>query len=163
MPAISNKSALPEEEETLRLPCLATWAPPAAATKLDAVDTLNRFAPSPPVPTISTTFSVCSSTRFIKSRITWAAALISSALSPFMASPTSRPPICASEASPVMIWRISACIALKERSSRRITALIASRICMSRKAPKAYEFGDQPRCKKLANNAWPWRVSIDSG
>ncbi len=42
-----------------RLPCLATLPPAAATTKDAAEDTLKMFAPSPPVPTTSTTcFSV---------------------------------------------------------------------------------------------------------
>ena len=53
---------LPELDETERLPCLATRPPPQATTKLEAVDTLNRLAPSPPVPTMSTMCSPLTST-----------------------------------------------------------------------------------------------------
>ena len=55
-PAVSNKSAAPVVEETERLPCLATVPPAAATTIAQALDTLNRLALSPPVPTISTAF-----------------------------------------------------------------------------------------------------------
>ena len=39
-----------------RLPCFATGIPAAAITREDVVEMLNEFAPSPPVPTISSTF-----------------------------------------------------------------------------------------------------------
>ena len=42
-------SAEPQRELTLRLPCLATGSPQAAATKAVAVETLMRPEPSPPV------------------------------------------------------------------------------------------------------------------
>ena len=57
-PSASSTSALPDLLDTLRLPCLATFAPAAAATNIDAVEMLNVCAPSPPVPTMSTKFDV---------------------------------------------------------------------------------------------------------
>ena len=54
MPACSNKSDEPDLPDTPRPPCLAMVAPAALITKLAAVETLNKFCPSPPVPTIST-------------------------------------------------------------------------------------------------------------
>ena len=53
--SVSSTSDDPLLLETDRLPCLATCAPAAAATNVAAVDTLNRLAPSPPVPTTSIT------------------------------------------------------------------------------------------------------------
>ena len=54
-PKASNTSAAPDLEETPRFPCFATGIP-ALATTMDAVvEILNVFAPSPPVPTISST------------------------------------------------------------------------------------------------------------
>ena len=54
-PSASSTSALPLREDTERLPCFATFAPAAAATKVAAVEMLKVCAPSPPVPTTSTT------------------------------------------------------------------------------------------------------------
>ncbi len=39
-PSASNTSALPQVEDTERPPCLATFAPAAAATKAETVETL---------------------------------------------------------------------------------------------------------------------------
>eukprot|EP00955_Chlamydomonas_euryale_P070003 360641-Chlamydomonas_euryale.AAC.4 len=51
----SSTSALPHRLDTERLPCLATFAPAAAATMLAPVEMLTLPMPSPPVPTMSTT------------------------------------------------------------------------------------------------------------
>src|SRR5882672_8935374 len=56
-PSASNTSALPDCEDTARLPCLATRPPAAAQTNMDAVEMLKVCAPSPPVPTMSTRLS----------------------------------------------------------------------------------------------------------
>jgi hypothetical protein len=56
-PSASSTSALPDFDDTLRLPCLAIFAPAAAATNIDAVEMLKVCEPSPPVPTMSTKFS----------------------------------------------------------------------------------------------------------
>ena len=53
-PSASSTSALPELDETLRPPCLATRAPAAAATSIAAVEMLKLCAASPPVPHRST-------------------------------------------------------------------------------------------------------------
>src|SRR3546814_16579999 len=66
-------------EDTLRLPCLATRAPAAATTKIDAVEILNVCAPSPPVPTMSTRFDLSATgTGSATSRNTFTAPAISS-------------------------------------------------------------------------------------
>ena len=52
-PKASKQSAVPHLEEAARLPCLATFIPPAAATKAEVVEMLKLWALSPPVPTIS--------------------------------------------------------------------------------------------------------------
>ncbi len=49
-PSASSTSALPDFDETLRLPCLATLAPAAAATNIEAVEMLKVCEASPPVP-----------------------------------------------------------------------------------------------------------------
>ena len=55
MPSSSSTSADPAAELAARFPCFATAAPAAAATSAAAVEMLNVCAPSPPVPTMSTT------------------------------------------------------------------------------------------------------------
>ena len=52
-PRASSTSAEPLLDDTPRLPCLATFAPAAAATNIAVVEMLKLCAPSPPVPTIS--------------------------------------------------------------------------------------------------------------
>jgi hypothetical protein len=110
---------------------LATRQPAAAATKALAVDTLNRLAPSPPVPTMSTRWRRFSITTGVtSSRITMAAPVISSRDSLFMRNATRKPPICASVAPPVMIWRITSFICSVDRSMCSTTAARASWIFM---------------------------------
>ena len=116
-PAASNTSALPVELETERLPCLATLPPQAATTNAAAVETLNKLAPSPPVPQVSTIFSALMTTGVAKSRITCAAPVISSTVSPFMRKATKKAPICASLAAPVISCCITAVICSRLRSS----------------------------------------------
>ena len=102
-PAASNTSALPVEDDTLRLPCLATLPPAAATTNAAAVETLKILAPSPPVPQVSTRCGSLIVTGVASSRITRAAPVISSMVSPFIRKATKKPPICASLAAPVMM------------------------------------------------------------
>ena len=52
-PSASRQSAVPHWDEAARLPCLATFMPPAAATRAEVVEILKLWALSPPVPTIS--------------------------------------------------------------------------------------------------------------
>ena len=127
-PAASSRSALPERLETARLPCLATLPPAAATTKVQAVEMLKVPVASPPVPTMSTTCSPSTFTPVASSRITCAAAAISSTVSPFMRRPIRNPPICAGVASPVMIRRITVVICSGVRSRRSVTVRMAS--CM---------------------------------
>ena len=51
----SSTSAAPQELDTARLPCLATWAPAAAASTQAPVEMFTDPIPSPPVPTMSNT------------------------------------------------------------------------------------------------------------
>ena len=80
-----STSEEPELVDTPRLPCLAMVTPAAAATKADAVDTLNKFEPSPPVPTISTALGLQISMVSASSIIVLAQVVISSIDSPFAA------------------------------------------------------------------------------
>jgi hypothetical protein len=83
-PRASSTSALPVLLLTLRLPCLATWAPAAAATNIEQVEMLKLWAPSPPVPTTSTRCGRGpSGTLLDSSRMTCAAAVISPMVSFF--------------------------------------------------------------------------------
>ena len=54
MPRASRTSAEPVCEVMARLPCLATEAPAAAATRAAAVEMLKLPEESPPVPQVST-------------------------------------------------------------------------------------------------------------
>ena len=54
-PSASRQSAVPHREDAARLPCLATFIPPAAAISAEVVEMLKLWALSPPVPTISNT------------------------------------------------------------------------------------------------------------
>ena len=89
------------------MPCLATGTPPAATTKAEVVEILKELAPSPPVPTIS------SASRSWSSRTQWARmeaaqAVISSMVSPFMASAVRKADIWIGLAWPPMISSITA-------------------------------------------------------
>ena len=130
-PAASSTSADPDFEETERLPCFATRPPAAATTNAEAVDTLKMFAPSPPVPQVSTKKSFSTSTFCDSSRITLAAPTISSIVSPFIRRPINTAPICASVASPVMINRITAIISSAFKSRFAQTSIIASWIVIT--------------------------------
>ena len=88
-PSAASTSALPHFEETARLPCLATRAPPAAATKAAVVEMLNVCEESPPVPQVSIRRSCETSTRAARSRSACAAPAISSGVSPLIRRATS--------------------------------------------------------------------------
>ena len=88
-PSASSTSALPDFDDTERPPCLATRAPAAAATNIDAVEMLKVCAASPPVPTMSSSGGPGgTSTLVANSRITCAAAAISPTVSFFTRRPT---------------------------------------------------------------------------
>ena len=61
-PSASRTSAEPQRELTERLPCLATRAPAAEATKAAAVEMLKAPEQSPPVPQVSMRFETRLST-----------------------------------------------------------------------------------------------------
>ena len=100
-PKASKTSALPQLDDTERPPCLATFAPAAAATKALTVDTLKVWMPSPPVPQVSIKCGLARVATLVdNSRMTLAAAAISSTLSPLMRSATKIAAICACVNSP---------------------------------------------------------------
>ena len=79
-PRASRQSAVPHWEEAARLPCLATFPPPAAVTRAAVVEMLKLWALSPPVPTISMR-SIPVSTRVAWARMAAAQPAISSMVS----------------------------------------------------------------------------------
>ena len=81
-PSASRQSAVPHWEEAARLPCFATFMPPAAATSAEVVEMLKLRALSPPVPTISK-MSMPVSTLVAWSRMAAAQPAISSVVSAF--------------------------------------------------------------------------------
>ncbi len=110
-PSASMTSALPDFDDTARLPCLATRAPAAAQTKVAAVEMLNVYAASPPVPTTSTRLSgSLTSTFAASSRMTCAAAVISPIVSFLTRRPTVMAAIITGDICPLMIWRMSSSI-----------------------------------------------------
>ena len=110
-PSASSTSALPDFDDTLRLPCLAMRAPAAAATNIEHVEMLKVWEPSPPVPTMSTR-CVRSATSTVRenSRITVAAPAISPTVSFFTRNPVRMAAVMVGETSPRMIWRIRSTI-----------------------------------------------------
>ena len=110
-PSASSTSALPDFDDTPRLPCLATFAPAAAATNIEAVEMLKVCEPSPPVPTISTKCGLSGTcTLLANSRITCAAAAISPMVSFFTRMPVMIAADITGEISPFISMRISASI-----------------------------------------------------
>jgi hypothetical protein len=110
-PSASITSALPDFDDTARLPCFATRAPAAAQTNVAALEMLKVCAASPPVPTTSTRFSGSFTwTRAASSRITCAAAVISPIVSFFTRSPIVIAAIITGDICPLMIWRMRSSI-----------------------------------------------------
>ena len=84
-PSASNTSAAPHLLEAALFPCFATGTPPAEMTSAEVVEILKELERSPPVPTISNT-SISLRSLVQCSLIPAAEAVISSIVSPFMAS-----------------------------------------------------------------------------
>jgi len=124
-PSSDSTSEEPLELETDRLPCFAMRPPAAATTKVAAVDTLNKSAPSPPVPARSMRPLRSISTGVASDRMALAAPTISSMVSPFIRSPTNKPPICASVAWPCMTASITCSISARLKDWPSTTCAIA--------------------------------------
>lgn len=114
-PSFSRTSEAPDAEEAARLPCLTTFAPVPAMTIADIVEMFTVFAPSPPVPTMSTVRPGTSMT-FACSYIVRTSPVISWTVSPLARSATANPAICASVASPRMIRSIAHAVSSADRS-----------------------------------------------
>src|SRR2546422_3162655 len=135
-PSASSTSALPDFDDTERLPCLATRAPAPAATNMAAVEILNVCEASPPVPTTSSRLSGSgTSTRVANSRMTCAAAAISPTVSFLTRRPTVSAAIITGEASPLMILRIMASISSWKISRCSIVRCSASCMVMGMIVP----------------------------
>src|SRR6185503_17457816 len=143
-PSASSTSALPDFDDTDRPPCLATRAPAAAATNIDAVDMLNVCEASPPVPTMSTRCSwSATSTLVANSRITCAAAAISPIVSFLTRRPTVSAAIITGDTSPLMMrrisdsissWKISRCSIVRWSASVSVIAMMSTKL--ARAAPR---------------------------
>src|SRR5512139_1911294 len=126
-PSDSITSALPLLLLTLRPPCLLTLAPAAAATNMAQVEMLKVWAPSPPVPTMSTRWVRSATVTLVEnSRITCAAAVISPMVSFFTRRPVIKAAISTGDISPPMMrrmrcsissWKISRCSMTRCRAS----------------------------------------------
>lgn len=118
-PSASSTSALPLDEDALRLPCLAIGTPAAAATNMAVVEMLKVWLPSPPVPHMSSRSSGLGVTTGVaNSRMTCAAAVISPTVSFFTRRPISRALAICGDISPrismrircsISSWKISRC------------------------------------------------------
>ncbi len=178
-PSASSTSALPDFDDTLRLPCLATRAPAAAATNIDAVEILKVCAPSPPVPTMSIRCVLSATgTGKANSRITVAAPAISPTVSFLTRKPLRIAAVMVGETSPRMICRIRSTI-----SSWKISrcSIVRCRACcgvmgMGLDSGSAYAgafdgvlrapgptLRHRYRSRKFFNKACPCSVRIDSG
>ena len=121
-PSASSTSALPDFDDTLRLPCLATFAPAAAVTNMAAVEILKVFAPSPPVPTMSTKLLLSGTATLAEnSRMTLAAAAISPMVSFLTRRPVSKAAVKAGDTSPRIMQRMTSTISSKKISRCSIT------------------------------------------
>src|SRR5215471_2014797 len=101
-PSASSTSAAPHADDAARLPCLAIRAPAEAATIAPIVEMFTVRAPSPPVPTRSTSGPGMLS-GVARASITSASPPSSATVSPFMRSATPNPAICVGVAAPSMI------------------------------------------------------------
>ena len=127
-PSASSTSADPLRDDTARLPCLATYAPPAAATSAADVEMLNVWAPSPPVPAVSTSVWCCGRAGVTCARMARAQPVISPTVSPFIRSPTRNPAIWAGVAPPSITCIMAACASSGSRSRRSTSVAMATSI-----------------------------------
>src|SRR3954454_1098780 len=138
-PSASSRSAEPDSDVALRLPCLATAQPAPAAISAAVVDTLNVVRP-PPVPAVSSRSSRSHSTGVASARIVWARPAISSLVSPFVRSAIRKAPISTSPASPAMISASTRAACSCESERPDASASIAS---VSTGLATAQEVGEQ--------------------
>src|SRR5581483_4540990 len=120
-PSASSTSAAPQADDAARFPCLTIRAPAAAATIVAIVDTLTVRAPSPPVPTRSTT---CPGTWIgvACDSIALARPDSSATDAPFIRSAIAKPAICADVAAPSMISPMAHSVSSAVSDSPRVRA-----------------------------------------
>lgn len=146
-PSASSTSALPLDEEALRLPCLAMGTPAAAATNMDVVEMLKVWLPSPPVPHMSSrSAGLGVTTGVANSRMTCAAAVISPMVSFLTRRPISRALAICGDISPrismrmrcsISSWKISRC------SIQRVSASAAEMVTMRPSSGEVQEIAQQ--------------------
>ena len=105
-PSASSTSAAPEDDDAARPPCLATGTPAPAVTTAAIVEMFTVWAPSPPVPTMST-HSRARSTGVAWASISAARPVTSSADSPLARSATAKAATWTGVASPVITSRMA--------------------------------------------------------
>ncbi len=128
-PRARRTSALPERELTEWFPCLATFAPAAAARIAAVVEMLKVPAPSPPVPAVSTTGPGPGSTRVTFARRVRTAPVTSSMVSPFIRRAMAKPATWAGVARPDMMSSMAEAASTSERLWPSTTREMARRIC----------------------------------
>lgn len=154
-PNSSRTSALPHWLDTDLLPCFATFRPQPATTNATAVEILKVFETSPPVPQVSIMSSSSPSEIFAAfERITVAAAVISSTVSPFIRSAVINAAIWVGVAAPFIISSNTCAVSSRVKLTSRTTLSIASFII-------SYPLFSTS--KKLLNISFPAFVNIDSG
>ena len=121
-PKASSASALPLLRVLLRLPCLATTAPAAAAMIAAHVEILKVLIPFPPVLQVSIAF-IGAVIPDARSRIAKAAPAISSTLTPFACNKANKAAACTETASSLIIQRIIS------RASSKLSSVDASNFC----------------------------------
>ena len=99
-PSAFSTSDEPVEDDTARVPCLATFTPPPASTRAAAVEMFSVWRPSPPVPQVSMTSKSCTSFS-PAARMARAQATISPTVSPRMRMAVTAAATWAGEGSPL--------------------------------------------------------------
>ena len=126
-PRDSKASALPDDPEIALFPCFATFIPAPATTNATAVEILNVFSPSPPVPHVSRRGSSRSIFKDL-SLIAVAKPAISVGVSPFIFIAIIKAPNWAGVTSPLIISFIDNLANSKSKSSLLVANLIACNI-----------------------------------
>src|SRR5450756_1058447 len=140
-PSASRTSALPHLLVAERLPCLATVTPAPAATRAAAVEMLNVWAPSPPVPQVSRITSVSTSTFSASALMARAMPTISSAVSPLTRRALRKAAVWASPVRPPMISSSTSRASSSPRSrpaARRCSAALSTSFGIARLRIRRY-------------------------
>ena len=168
-PSSDRTSAAPERDESARLPCLATFRPPPAATNPTAVEMLSVCWPSPPVPQTSIVGkggSIWTAAR----RIARAHAVISPRVSPRIRMAVSAAPTWAGVGSPRRQAAknspasSSDSVPPSARRDRRGLKVADMGAFRSDSGGQTWARRFTPAwSRKLASSSWPHSVAMDSG